>query len=138
MSRISHTNILYWVMSETNGHSRNLSALKTKLTLRPGRRGTKQLQAQYGDRLACVRYRYDAQRHIRVKTVELIIEQTDWIPEPGKRAWNAIVDIRVEVTERTLQREVKAAGGKWNATKKVWKLPYHKVVKLNLHDRICA
>lgn len=41
----------------------------------------------------CVRYRYDAQRHRRVKIVELIIEETEWTPEPGKLTWNAMVDI---------------------------------------------
>jgi hypothetical protein len=81
------------VMNENTGDAYDLSALKTKLTLRPGQRGTKQLRAQYGDRLVCVRYRYDAQRHRRVKTVELIIEETEWTPEPGKRAWNAMVEI---------------------------------------------
>ena len=31
-----------------------------RLHLRPGQKGTKQLLAQYGDRLISVRYRYDA------------------------------------------------------------------------------
>jgi len=70
--------------------------------------------------------------------VELIIEETEWTPEPGKRAWNALVGIRVEKSERTLQRNAKAAGGKWNAARRVWELPYHKVRKLGLHDRICS
>ena len=69
--------------------------------------------------------------------MELIIEETDWTSEPGKGAWNAIVGVRVEVAERTLQRNVKAAGGKWNAAKQVWELPYEKAVALGLHDRIC-
>ena len=33
--------------------------MRTRLTLKPGQRGTKQLVAEYGDRLVCVRYRYD-------------------------------------------------------------------------------
>ncbi|MGH7551901.1 MAG: hypothetical protein ACREMQ_02610 [Longimicrobiales bacterium] len=33
------------------------------LHLKPGEKGTKQLLAQYGDRLICVRYRYDARPH---------------------------------------------------------------------------
>ena len=41
-----------------------------RLHLKPGQKGTKQLLAQYGDRLICVRYRYDAQRKKRFKTVE--------------------------------------------------------------------
>jgi hypothetical protein len=47
--------------------------MRTLLHLKPGKKGTKQLLAQYGDRLVCVRYRYDAQRKKRFKTVELIV-----------------------------------------------------------------
>ena len=42
--------------------------MRTRLHLKPGQRGTKLLLAQYGDRLVCVRYRYDAQRRKRFKT----------------------------------------------------------------------
>jgi hypothetical protein len=45
--------------------------MRTLLHLKPGKKGTKQLLTQYGDRLVCVRYRYDAQRKKRFKTVEL-------------------------------------------------------------------
>jgi len=44
-----------------------------RLHLKPGQKGTTQLLAQYGDRLICVRYRYDAQRTKRFKTVELLV-----------------------------------------------------------------
>ena len=36
--------------------------------------------ALYGDRLVCVRYRYDAQRTMRLKTVEIIVAERDWQP----------------------------------------------------------
>ena len=111
--------------------------LKARLTLRPGQRGTRRLMAEYGDRLVCVRYRYDAERQKRVKTVEIILEETAWKPEPQKRKRPVVVDVRIDVTERDLQRAVKAAGGKWNATKKVWKISYRDVVRLGLQDRIC-
>jgi len=45
--------------------------MRTRLTLRPGQDGAKQMQAQYGDRLVCVRYRYDDRRQKRFKTVEV-------------------------------------------------------------------
>jgi hypothetical protein len=51
-----------------------------KATLLPGQNGTKQLLAEYGDQLVCVRYRYDKDRFKRFKTVELIVEEKDWIP----------------------------------------------------------
>jgi hypothetical protein len=49
--------------------------MRTRLTLRPHQRGAQQLLAQYGNRLVCVRYRYEAQQQKRVKTVELIVEE---------------------------------------------------------------
>jgi hypothetical protein len=49
------------------------SIMGTILHLKPGKKGMKQLLAQYGDRLVCVRYRYDTQRKKWCKTVELII-----------------------------------------------------------------
>ena len=48
--------------------------------LSPGQRGTKKLLKTYGDQLVCVRYRCDAQRKKRFKTVELVIDEGDWQP----------------------------------------------------------
>ena len=111
---------------------------KTRLTLRAGQRGTKQLMAQYGERLVCVRYRYDCIRKKRIKTVEIVVEERDWMPDPNKRAWNVIEAVRVELAERQLQRSIKAVGGKWNAEKMVWELQHRYVVKLGLEDRVCS
>jgi hypothetical protein len=46
--------------------------MKTRRKLLPGQPGTKQLVKLYGDRLVCVRYRYDCEQQRRIKTVELI------------------------------------------------------------------
>jgi hypothetical protein len=35
--------------------------MQTRLTLKPGQKGTKKLIAKYGDPLVCVGYRYDPQ-----------------------------------------------------------------------------
>src|SRR5713226_1277422 len=48
--------------------------MEIRLTLRPGMSGTKKLLARYGERLVCVRYRYDRATGRRVKTAELIVE----------------------------------------------------------------
>ena len=47
--------------------------MEIRLTLRPGMAGTKKLLARYGERLVCVRYRYDSAAGRRVKTAELIV-----------------------------------------------------------------
>jgi hypothetical protein len=51
---------------------------RVRLHLKPGQKGTKQLLAQYGDRLICVRYRYDPARKKRFETVELVAAERDW------------------------------------------------------------
>ena len=86
--------------------------------LAPGQNGAKKLQAQYGDRLLCVRHRYDRQLRKRYKTIELIVEEADWMPPPGSVLAATILGVRVEFKEAELQQRVKAAGGKWNPARK--------------------
>lgn len=69
--------------------------MRIRLHLKPGQKGTKQLLAQYGDRLICVRHRYDAQRRKRFKTVELVVTERDWDPPRPQRANDQIVALRV-------------------------------------------
>ncbi len=52
--------------------------MEIRLTLRPGMAGTKKLLARYGERLLCVRYRYDSATGRRVKTAELIVQDIAW------------------------------------------------------------
>jgi hypothetical protein len=94
------------------------------------------LLAQYGDRLVCVRYRYDAQRKKRFKTVELIVAERAWEPPPPRFAADTIVEVRVGFAEVELRDQVKQAGGKWNPTRKVWELCYEHVVALKLEARM--
>jgi hypothetical protein len=56
--------------------------MTTKATLKPGQKGTKRLTDKYGERLVCVRYKYDATSKKRFTTVELIEEESDWSTEP--------------------------------------------------------
>lgn len=110
--------------------------MRTRLILRPGQRGTKRLVAQYGDRLVCVRYRYDAQQHKRYKTIELIVSEADWAPAPPSP--HTIVAVRVAFSETKLRTAIKAAGGRWDQARRVWRLSYGEVAVLDLVDRIVA
>ena len=90
--------------------------MKTKLNLKPGQKGTKKLCEKYGTSLVRVRYRYDTARKKRYKTVELIEEETEWMP-PEKDAPETpdeIVGIRVDYKETKLQSELKKEGARWN------------------------
>lgn len=110
--------------------------MRTRLTLRPHQRGAKRLLAQYGDRLVCVRHRYDVEQKRRWKTIELIIEEHAWEPNMVSPAADHIMQIRVAGGEMDLRRQVKAAGGKWRPQQQVWELPYAQVVALGLTGRI--
>lgn len=110
--------------------------LRTRLTLRPGQPGTRKLVEEYGSRVVCVRYRYDPARKKRYKTVELIVEEVDWLPRPRRPAATDIVHIRVDYNESAIRSSVKLFGGIWNPETRTWKLAYGAAVALRLTDRI--
>ncbi len=87
--------------------------METRLSLAPGQNGTKKLLARYGDRLVCVRYRYDPERKLRHKTVELIVETAPWSPNArnSRRDPNDLVAVRIAYSESALRERIKAAGG---------------------------
>jgi hypothetical protein len=105
------------------------------LHLKPGQKGTKHLVEQYGGRVVCVRYRYDAIRRKRVKTVELVVAEADWKP---RFAPEAVVALRVAFADVATRRRVKQAGGKWIPDRAVWELRYDRVVALGFRRRIVA
>jgi hypothetical protein len=105
--------------------------MKVGLTLHPGNRGTKKLASEYGDKLVCVRYRYDAIRKKRLKTVETIVEEIPWAPKPGK---DDPVFLKIRWNEKSLQTKIKNCQGRWN--KKLWILPYGEAKKLDLLSRM--
>ena len=110
--------------------------MQIRSTVQPGQRGAKKLLTQYGDRLVCVRYRYDEQRQRRLKTVELIIAEEDWAPPRVPPKGDALVPIRLALPEATLRKQVKQCGGRWDPQLGVWELRYEQVVALGLEARI--
>ncbi len=109
--------------------------MEVKATFKPGENGTKQLLQQYGDQLVCVRYRYDRVKQKRYKTVELIVEEKDWIPAAITRP-DRPVKLRIGFNELELRSLVKDAGGYWDSKKKVWVLSYLTAHELGLERRI--
>ena len=93
--------------------------MRTGLNLKPGEKGTKRLVDQFGDRLVCVRYRYDEEQKKRFKTVELIVEEIPWEPKGVRRGGDQIVGVEVKWGEPELAGRVKRAGGQWNRARRV-------------------
>lgn len=65
--------------------------------------------AEYGSRLLCVRYRYDAERRRRYKTVGLIVDEVPW--EPPRRKSREIMKLRVGVSSATGRGRCAPQGG---------------------------
>jgi hypothetical protein len=112
--------------------------METRLTLAPGQNGTKKLLAVHGDRLVCVRYRYDAERRLRHKTVELIVETTPWLPRPREVRRNPadMVAVRIAYAETDLRQRIKAAGGIWHPRQRLWEIDWKTVRELGLHSHV--
>ncbi|MBT0654092.1 hypothetical protein [Geomobilimonas luticola] len=110
--------------------------MKTRLCLKPGQRGTKRLTDKYGDALVCVRFRYDAATRQRLKTVELIVERTEWQPPPQKFTADSLVAVKIEGYETDLRKQVKEAGGKWKPDQKLWYVRYGNITGTALEKHI--
>jgi hypothetical protein len=112
--------------------------LETRLTLAPGQNGTKKLLATYGDRLVCVRYRYDAKRQLHHKTVELIVETTPWHPRArnARRRPESMVAVRIAYSESELRERIKRVGGIWRPRHRLWELDWKTVCAFGLQDRV--
>jgi hypothetical protein len=110
--------------------------MRARSKLKPGQPGTRKLVEQCGDRLLCVRYRYDALKRRRYTTAEIIVDESDWDPMPSDTARRERVAVRIEVHEVKLREKVKAAGGRWDPEKRVWHLPMEQVLQLGLEGRV--
>jgi hypothetical protein len=112
-----------------------------KTIRKPDESGTQKFVARYGDRLVCVRYRYDATKRKRYKTVELIVEEGDWMPVPVEPQRSAMPDsrrvgIRVAYHERELRARIKSAGGTWSEDERLWRVPESIVTGMGLESRV--
>jgi len=112
--------------------------MRARSKMTPGQPGTLKLAQQYGDRLVCVRYRYDALKRRRYTTAEIIVDESAWDPLPSATARRERVAVRVAVQEVRLREKVKAAGGRWDPAQRVWRLPMEQVLQLGLQDRVAS
>ncbi len=111
--------------------------MRSGLTLKPGQKGTKELLEKYGTALLYVRYRYDEVRGVRLKTIELVIEEKQWQP-PFRWRDGDIVPVAVSYAERNLREKLKALGGRWEPEDKHWRVPYGLIRGTELEDKIPA
>lgn len=106
-----------------------LQEMKVNAHLKPGQNGTRRLTEQYGDRLLCVRYRFDELRGVKLKTVELIVDERP----PGQAA---LQGRRPGAAQRgLLLRRLRV---KWDPQRKHWLATYGLVRGTVLEERIAA
>ena len=110
--------------------------LRTRLTLKPGRSGTRDLVEQYGSKLVCVRYRYDDELGIRYKTVEIIVDEKPWTPPAAHYRPTELVHIKVAPQEHHLRDALKLLGGRYDRPTDTWLLAYAAATALRITDRI--
>lgn len=110
-------------------------------TLKPNDLGTQRHVRKYGDKLVNVRYRKSVEPPIIYTTVEIIVDQKEYVPgithvPPKKVQENQQVPIRVSFQEVELREKIKHAGAFWNAEQKLWYLDYSAVCSMGLKNRI--
>jgi len=122
--------------------------MEIRTVRKPGEKGTRALMQKYGERLVCIRYRYDPASRKRYKTVELIVAEEDWQPPElhpqavkatglsPKRYITRRVGLRIEFHETELRKQIKAAGGLWDSSQQLWFIPEEEARRLGLVQRI--
>lgn len=110
--------------------------MRTRLILKPGQPGTKKLTEKYGDALLCIRFKYDARSRQRLKTVELVVERTDWTPPPPRYTADTLVPLRIEAFDLSSRSQAKTAGGRWDPEKKLWFVRYDRIAGTPLEKHI--
>ena len=111
-----------------------LKEMKSYCHLKPGQNGTKRLLEQYGKNLLCVRYRYDEERHVKIKTVELIIEERP--AGKSRRRDDNVVAMHVAFEEAELRQLLRKFRGTWDPKSKQWFVTYGLIRGTPLEARV--
>jgi hypothetical protein len=113
-----------------------LKDMKSYAHLKPGQKGTMRLVEKYGKALLCVRYRYDEVRDMKLKTVEIIVDEK---PVQGPRFKDDdMVPVSVAFDETELSELLKRMRARWEPQIKMWFAPYRLIRGTPLEDRIAV
>ena len=87
-----------------------------------------------------VRYLYDEARGRRLRTVELVVEETPWRGRARRprRDDHDPVRVRIGWRETELRVAVKKAGAVWRPAKKAWELTWQAVRALGIQHRVLS
>jgi hypothetical protein len=110
--------------------------MKAYAHLKPGQKGTLRLYEKYGDALLCVRYRYDEARRVKLKTVELIVDERPL--DMPRFQDNNITPVSVAYEEVELREQLRNMRARWDSQIKMWFVPYGLIRGTELESRIMA
>lgn len=108
----------------------------------PHDKETRKLFNKYGEQLLCVRYHYDLEKMTRLKTVELVIDESPFHTTVSEYEFTSpphatpYVGVSVELEETKVVESLEAMGGFWSPGDRLWYAPEIYVRRLGLHKRI--
>jgi len=91
-----------------------------------------------GERLVCVRYRYDGQKNCRHKTVELTVETVPWRSNArrARRRDEEMIAVRIACAETELRERAKRLGAIWRPQQRLWEMRWLDAKRLGIDDRV--
>lgn len=107
------------------------SSFQVTKKLPPSTPGAQKLLQRFGEALGCVRHRVTQDGEARCTNVELVLEQV-----PIRSRTDPLVGVQVGCGEEALQSQVKAAGGGWDPSFRLWKLLQRPARRFGLSDRV--
>ena len=121
-------------------HGSTARRLRIAKTFAPSLDGTRRLAREFGDRLVCVRHRYDDASALRVTTVEIVAHVDPLCgcappPRSAVAAWEPVW-VRLAPDARALHRQALEAGGRWHCEHRLWEVPRWLVARLDLGGRL--
>jgi hypothetical protein len=84
--------------------------------------------------LLCVRYRFDETRGVKLKTVEIIVDE-----KPVKRPRfkdGDMVPVAVAYHEKEIREQLRALRARWDAERKLWYVRYELIRGTPLAERV--
>ncbi len=109
---------------------------EVRKTMRPGEKGTHRFVRDWGERLVCVRYRFDPKSRVRCTTVELVAANPrPWSP-PRRPAPSTWVALRIDGDDRKAVRKLRDARAWWDRETGLWRTRYDVAERLRLRNRI--
>lgn len=89
---------------------------------------------QYGKALLCVRYRFDETRGVKLKTVELVVDEKPLRTPRFKD--DDLVPVHVAYDEVELREQLRTMRARWDAERKLWYVRYGLIRGTPLAERL--